>query len=295
MIASQAGNYTHNEKNIRIRLDDTEWCKAFLKNMKREFAKNKIEYPLITRHGWNIPPADLNMFYLKEMNVLADASAVKPSKNIYSPPNKMAKRTIEWRDTALPYYTNINDDLNSVWDGKEETRGLLEIPLTFHDISAFGFSDENMKLLNELPSGTLISTYIHPHESIKKLDPLLSYLKSNYKVKFISAFEYLEIYMRHFPRPLIVDLDTQKSYWAYLDDAGLNKICGTKAVNLLTLDKKFLIDVKTNIPIPMLGFISERISRLKFDGRKLVGKKRANKYYYEIGEVTGVKHTIQFE
>jgi len=295
LIASQTANYKHNEKNIKINIDDIQWCKSFLKKIKNKFLENSYFYPCITRHGWNLPPANLNEFYLKEMNVLADASAIRAKRNYYFLKHNIAKRSIEWRDSPLPYYTNINEDLNSLWDGKEENRGLLEIPLTFDNINAYGFSDKDKQLINDLPNGALVSTYLHPSHSVIELEPVIKYLKKNFDVKFLSVYDYLKIYMNYFPRPVIVDLDKQKSYWGYLENFILFRIFKTEQLDILASMDRFQINVKTSDTIPYLGLVTETINSLKFDNKRLIGKKIGNKYFYLIKNIEAGIHFIKMD
>lgn len=293
LLASQAANSSHREENLRIRIDDTEWCKDFLRKTKRLFAAHGLVYPRVTRHGWNLPPAGLNEFYLAEMNVLADASAIRRDKGSALQPIAVGQRMVEWRETALPYYTKKGGDLNSVWDGAEETRGLLEMPLALDNVSAYGFSNEQRALIDQLPSGALVSTFVHPGNSIRKLEPVLSYLQSRSAVQFVSTLEYLDIFMRHYPRPVLLDLDQKTGHWAYLDKTGLKTIAETTIVGFQDGDLEFRIDVKTVSPTPLLGLISLKTSRLEFDGQDCAGIERENASYFEIKDVSPGEHAIR--
>ena len=73
-------------------------------------------------------------------------------------------------------------------------------------------------------NGTLISTYIHPLDTLSNLRPILDYLKDNYDMKFVTAKSYLDTFMLYQPRPIIVDMDKQESFWAYYDGKNLNEI-----------------------------------------------------------------------
>jgi hypothetical protein len=294
LVASQAANHKHSDKNMRIRIDDLDWCQDFLKKTKTAFENNGLNYPRVTRHGWNLPPAKLNEFYLKEMNVLADASAIYGSNNSYFPENSLARRTIRWRDTVLPYYTDIHDDFNSLWDGQEENRGILEIPLAFDNIVAYGFSDADRQLVGTLPNGALISTYIHPANSIKSLKSLLDFLKKNFEVRFVSVAEYLDIYMSYFPRPVLINLDTGKSYWSLQENGELRTICETEIVNLKAANNGSYVKVKTKNAVPIMGLTSEGYAIINFDDNMMIGEKTKNGYNYIIKNVDPGEHVVKF-
>jgi hypothetical protein len=293
LIASQAGVYAHSEKNLRIKIDDTEWCKSFLREAKENFLKAGQPYPVITRHGWNLPPANLNRFYIKEMNVLADASAIRDQYNDYFVRRNQAQRAIKWRESWEPYYANINGDLNTKWEFNEEDRGLLEIPLMMDNVSAYGFRDEDKQLIDELPNGALISTYLHPDDSIKSLKPIIDYITERFTVRFVSAQEYCEIYMSHFPRPMILDLDEGKSYWAYYEDGKLEKISESQQIDIFPMNNKLILNVKTYSPLPLFGLISRTLNRIVIDGKEMVGEKRVRNYFYLLGEFGNGSHIIE--
>ena len=104
------------------------------------------------------------------------------TKIIYLPE---INRNITWGVSFIPYYTFINQDYNSVWDGKnEKERGLLQLPLTFGNISNKGYELKVVKaIIDSVQNGTLISTYIHPLDTLSNLRPILDYLKNNYDMK----------------------------------------------------------------------------------------------------------------
>ena len=79
IIAVLYSHYSKDPDNWEIKLDDTAWCKEFLLTAKQEFQKNGLEYPEITRYGWNTPPRGLNRFYVNQMGVIADASMIYPN------------------------------------------------------------------------------------------------------------------------------------------------------------------------------------------------------------------------
>ena len=209
LIAVLSSHYAKAPDNWEIKLGDIEWCKEFLLTAKKEFQKNGLEYPEITRHGWNTPPRGLNRFYVNQMGVIADASMIYPNVNKYGSDNaendygvilnQVRKFNYNWPDKIslpLPYYTNINGDIDTVWNGKEGNRGLLEIPLTIDNIGTYGFDETDKKIIDRLPNGALVSTYIHPGQDLRKIKEVISYIENNYTLLFISAKDYLDLYLR---------------------------------------------------------------------------------------------------
>ena len=236
LIAVLSSHYAKDPDNWEIKLGDTAWCKNFLLTAKKEFQKNGLEYPEITRHGWNCPPRGLNKFYLTEMSVLADASVNFPltdeknnryKKDVGIILNQVSQFSYDWPDEIklpLPFYTNINDELYSVWDGIEEHRGVLQLPISNGSFTVDKFDEYQKEIISRLPNGALVSTWCHPGNDLRQLGPLLNYLTNNYKIEFVTAKKYLDIYMSYFPRPVLVDIPKGKAYWAYLSDSSMIKI-----------------------------------------------------------------------
>ena len=210
LIAVLSSQYSGNPDNWEIKLDDTAWCKKFLLTAKKEFQKNGLEYPKITRHGWNTPPRGLNRFYVTQMGVIADASMIYPNVNKHGSDNaendygvilnQVRKYHYKWPakvSLPIPYYTDIKGEINTVWDGKEGHKGLLEMPLTIDNIVAYGFDMSAKKIIDRLPNGALVSTYIHPGQDLREIKEVISYIENNYTISFISAKGYLDLYLRH--------------------------------------------------------------------------------------------------
>jgi len=261
--------HKHDKKYMLVKIEDNNWCKDFLNDIDLEFKKNSLNYPAITRHGWNVPPYGLNEFYIRELGVIADASSIRnaSTKIIYLPE---INRNITWGVSFIPYYTFINQDYNSVWDGKnEKERGLLQLPLTFGNISNKGYELKVVKaIIDSVQNGTLISTYIHPLDTLSNLRPILDYLKNNYDMKFVTAKSYLDTFMLYQPRPIIVDIDKQESFWAYYDGKNLKEINISNSVNINKVSKNMIVvDFIAKSIIPKVCFKSQ--NNIYLNGEKL--------------------------
>ena len=113
--------------------------------------------------------------------------------------NQVRKYHYKWPEEVslpIPYYTDIKGEINTVWNGKESHKGLLEIPLTIDNI-AYGFDETDKKIIDKLPNGALVSTYIHPGQDLREIKEVISYIENNYTISFISAKGYLDLYLRH--------------------------------------------------------------------------------------------------
>lgn len=182
--------YVQSPKNWEYKILDAEWNRNFILKAKEEFEKRGLEFPKVVRHGWNLPWKGSMEFYMK-LGVLADASAVPVG--IDSHP-KIGDREIEWR-LSQPYFASLKGDYNVPWDGvDEEEKGLLELPVTLGNISAYGFGEQDKKIIEEIPDGGLVSVYIHPQDDFEPIKDWVLYLKEHYDVKFIHAKEATEIY-----------------------------------------------------------------------------------------------------
>lgn len=273
IIGIKSGHYVSNSNNWEIKLGDPEWSKKFLLNAKQEFEKNNMKYPEITRHGWNCPPRGLNKFYLTKMGVIADASIIYQNVNKYTNIdreglgvllNQVSKFSYKWPEEILlplPYYTNIDDEINTLWDGKEEYRGVLEMPLTVDNICTYGFDENDRRVIDRLPNGALVSTYIHPGQGLSKLNGILTYIDENYNILFTTARDYLEMYLKYYPRPVLIDLPSKKAYWAYLED---NNITPISENDIIKVDNGTININSRNFP-PYLGIIGKKYNLMELE------------------------------
>ncbi|MHA1395771.1 MAG: hypothetical protein ACTSRZ_19900 [Promethearchaeota archaeon] len=285
-------SYVENQGRREIKLSDVEWNKRFLKKISKKFEEINLKYPEITRHGWNIPPKGLNEFYLTEMGVLADASFIYPNfekskkqhskKNSGEILNKVVKYSYIWPaelSMPLPYYTNLNNDFNILWDKEEAHRGILEMPLTFRNICAYGFKDSDKKIIDLLPNGALISTYVHPAQDLRNLRKILSYIKKNYIISFINAREYLKIYLKYYPRPVLIDLSAKRAYWALLKENTITTITET---NLIKFNNNIIHIDSVNDP-PFLAIRGKKSNVIKLRKKyKLIGRIGRNIDLYKL-------------
>ena len=294
LIAVLSSHYVSNPYNWEIKLGDPEWSKKFLLNAKQEFEQNNKKYPEITRHGWNKPPRELNRFYITQMGVIADASFIYININKYRKIdikdsgillNQVKKYSYKWPSKIvlpLPFYTNINKEINSVWDCKEEHRGLLQIPLTFDNICAYGFDEYDRKIIDKLPNGALVSTYIHPAHDLYKLKEILTYIKENYTMSFITSIDYLKLYLKYNPRPILIDLNAKKTYWAYLED---NNIIPISECDIIEIDKGNILIHSINLP-PYLGIIGGKYNLMEKEKiYKFIGTIDGNINLYGVSDL----------
>jgi hypothetical protein len=222
-----------------------------------------MEYPPITRHSWNTPPSKINGFYIKEMGVLADASLIFPNKSKFANFDdrdngilleKVSEHKYKWNQNLpipIPYYTNIEGEFNELWNGREENRGVLEMPLTIDDFTAYGFAESDKEIISALPNGGLVSTYLHPKGNLKLTKKLITYLRNNYNLVFISAIDYLKLYMSYYPRPVLYDQKTQKNYWAYLGSNEVTPI--TETENVVYNKETNSLDINLHNPPPYIA------------------------------------------
>lgn len=193
IVASLAGvwYYVQHPKNWEYKISDAEWNKKIILNAKEEFEKRGFKFPKIVRHGWNLPWKGSIKFY-QELGVIADASAVPVG--IDSNP-RIGDRELKW-SLSQPYYTCLKD-YNIPWDGiNEEDRGLLELPVTLGNISAYGFGEKEREMIEKIPDGGLVSVYIHPPDDFAPIKEWVRYLKENYDVKFVSAEEAVNLFQK---------------------------------------------------------------------------------------------------
>lgn len=180
--------YVKSPKNWQYMISDFEWNKKFILNEKNEFEKRGFSFPKVVRHGWNLPWKGSIEFYMN-LGIIADASALPVGIDSYQ---KILDREMEWR-ISQPYYTSLHGDYNMPWNGKDD-RGLLELPVTLGNISAYGFGEKEKKMIAEVPNGGLISVYIHPPDRFEPIKDWVKYLVENYDVGFINAEDAANIY-----------------------------------------------------------------------------------------------------
>jgi len=182
--------YVRHPKNWEYKISDIEWNKKFILKAREGFEKRGFEFPKIVRHGWNLPWKGSMEFYMK-LGVMADASAVPVG--VDSNPH-IEDREIKW-SLSQPYYTSLKGDYNIPWDGvNEEDKGLLELPVTLGNISAYGFGEKEKEIIEKIPDGGLVSVYIHPQDDFEPIKEWVRYLKENYDVRFVTALEAIGIY-----------------------------------------------------------------------------------------------------
>ncbi|MFX0195700.1 MAG: hypothetical protein ACFFCW_06215 [Candidatus Hodarchaeota archaeon] len=68
--------YLSNPRNWTYELKNPRWCKDFLLSTRKNLLEHGFVFPKVLRHGWNLPPAGLMEFYMSELGVLTDASAI---------------------------------------------------------------------------------------------------------------------------------------------------------------------------------------------------------------------------
>lgn len=306
LSAVLSSQFVLNQNNWSLKFSDAGWCEAFLLQTKREFEHNNLTYPPVIRHGFNIPPRKLNGFYLSQMGVLADSSFIFPdglrlkdnnsasvvAEGTYETDDRLilkqlGKYSYNWPEKLplpLPYYSDLRGELNTLYEGVEAHRGLLEMPLTFGNICANGLYEPNYEIIDYLPGGALVSTYIHPGDNLYYLNQVISYLQEKYDLTFISALDYLKIYLNYFPRPILVDAKRQKIFWAYLEDSRLMPIIESDSI---VLENDNLIIRNLNLP-PYIGlstdtvFLGELAKRYTLVGD--AGKNQEDIYLYKLRE-----------
>ncbi|MEW6033645.1 MAG: hypothetical protein AB1603_02185 [Chloroflexota bacterium] len=249
--------YVQHPRNWQNLLADAEWHRSFLVRIKGEFNRRGREYPALVRHGWDLPPEGTMSLYLSEMGVLADASAT-PTTHEGHP--SVAGRHLSW-SIQTPYYASLSRGYNQPWDGHEETdRGLLELPVVLGNIAAYGFGDAEKDIIASLPADGLVAAYIHPWDRFEAVKEWVSFLKTNYDVRFVRADEYLESYMRRYPRPVVLRSDL-KPRWAFKHDDRLCPIRETPEQTVTARVQRVVddlveveVEVGTETPVPELAF-----------------------------------------
>jgi hypothetical protein len=242
----------HDWHNWSFEFDNPAWCHDFLEEARAEFRASGQEFPPVVRHGWNLPPRCMARDYMTEFGVLSDASAISGVwTNNYLDTFGYPGRTVVWRDDPRPYYASATGDFNQVWSGAEPDRGVLELPLTFPNAQLIK-PEEIAPALARMPHGALVSTYLHPHDDPALLKGLVAQLKSTYAdVRFIRPDEYVELYLKHKPRPVLIEEDGT-AYWAYAGEANTRPIRQTGMVHLRKGDGGLAVEVNTEAPLPLL-------------------------------------------
>ncbi len=225
--------YVDNYNNWRFEHHNIEWSKNFLKDINDELNSHGYRFPAVTRHGWNLPPKGVMRFYMSELGVLADASGVSGiGKNDYLTRYGYYRRVIDWKKVPVPYYASLNGGYGELWIGNEEDRGLLEMPLTFNNFQDIEVDSNVIEKIKQLPSGALVSTYLHPYDNPDNFKTLVNFIRNRYRnVKFIRADTYVDVFMKHRPRPIIIDFDLN-TFWAFVENGRLNPIRRTQAIKM---------------------------------------------------------------
>ena len=254
--------YIHLPRNWEYPISNKEWNKRFLKRIKEELWEKGYEYPAVVRHGDNLPPDSTMEFYLSEMGVLADASANLNTLERY---NRIGDREITWK-IPHPYYASLHTDYNSPWNSMdEEDRGILELPVILGNAARLGFGENEKEMIQETPVNGLVSTYIHPDDNFSVIKQWVDYLKSNFDVKFITAEDYLRIFMAENPRPIIINQNLEVK-WAFKQNGRLYPIRSVDkrivSIEVLKQEEGFLevvLEVNATGPIPEINILEETI------------------------------------
>jgi hypothetical protein len=261
----------HNWERWAYEFDNRPWCLAFLEETRRDFHAHGLDFPPIVRHGWGLPPRDLMVDYMTRFGVLADASMTTGSgtNNYLSTAFGYPHRSIAWPDRPTPYYASVMGDFNRVWNGTEPDRGLLELPLLFPNAQLFDVNPQVHETLARLPHGALVSTYIHPYDQTDTLKALVGYLKAAYTdVRFVRPDAYVDLHMRHVPRPVLVERDL-RAYWAYFDGVTMHPIRETDAVRVRAANGGYEVEVGTYQALPLLELHLDGAGQPALDGRAL--------------------------
>ena len=182
--------YVQLPRNWEYLFADRASITALILKAEAEFRKRGLAYPAVIRHGWNLPWADSMPFYM-EMGVVADASAVSVGDEKHATRNG---REIEWCESQ-PYVASLTRDYNVAWDGeKAQDRGILELPVNLGNIPAYGFGENERRLIEIIPDGGLVSCYVHPQDDFSAVRDWVNYLKQRYDVRFVSAEQAATIY-----------------------------------------------------------------------------------------------------
>ncbi len=273
-----------NPENKSINFSDNHWNKNFLLNIKNEFRLNNRQYPSITRHGWNTPPRGLNKFYTTRMNVLADASLNYPyisddyyiNKDFGKILNIVTEYRYDWPQNInlpIPYYTNIEGEINHLWNGIESYRGLIEIPITTSNYcNRDTLLNKEKNIIDSLPHGALVSIWGHPSDNLKNIKCLINYIKGKYNINYIYADDYLKIFMSHNPRPVLVK--NNEVYWAYFGD---KMIVPIRKTNLVRIEKGRIVFETEKLPPYIL--LDSSMDSVHLENYNCINKKHSYNIY----------------
>lgn len=266
---------TSDFSNWAFEHDNPAWWQGFLAESAATLNRSGFAFPPVVRHGWNLPPAHSMRYYMETLGVLADASAISGAgTNAFVEKYGYARRRIVWGETPLPYYARLGGDYSEAWDGREETRGLLELPLTFPNFSQPVAGAAMEKRIAALPHGALVSTYLHPWEDTGPLRRLVGHLNRTYDdVRYIRPDDYVRFYMRQHPRPVCMDADGG-AHWAFVGEGRLHTIRRTDVVRVVARESEAgesvcRMVVDTGAPLPRLQIHVPGATRAAFDGREM--------------------------
>lgn len=300
-LLSLNNKFVSNPRNWNYELENPNWCKEFLSLTSNKLSQNGFNFPQVVRHGWNLPPADLMEFYMSELGVLADASAISGVglEIDFLRKHGFSSRTITWKkDYLLPYYASLEKDYNHMWNGTEEDRGILELPLTYDNLSSIGFREEDKETIKQMPNGALISTYVHPQDDSTEVKRLVLYLKRDYpNTRFVRPDFYVDLYMSYFPRPISIDKHLTP-YWGYVKDKIIYPITKTEVIDIVdktngsTGTYEFFVKTKGIVPLIQIE---------KPEGFRVLGEyfpvptvARADKRFIILKNVTPGRNLLKF-
>lgn len=197
------------------------------------------------------------------IQVLSDSLALNSTKA------RKGKRQLTWKYTQ-PYYASLAGDYDVAWNGSnEEDRGILELPVNLGNIAEHGFNGFAKDMIKHAPDVGLASTYMHGWDSFTPIKEWVVYLKKNYEVTFVRADQYTQLFMKKYPRPILLNKDL-KVYWALQHDGRLQSIAEAdhETVGIKILSRKdgrvdMLMMVNTEQPIPKIGVESSTVAVLR--------------------------------
>lgn len=232
---------------------DWDYNRAFLQELKRSLQEEGLRYPVVLRHGWSLPPASSMQFYLCEMGALADASGTP------TPEDEVAKkgtRRLRWTNTQ-PYYASLSRDYDVAWDGLNEAdRGILELPVNLGNIAEHGFNGFSRERIEQFPEGSLVSAYMHGWDDFSEIRDWVVYLRSRYDVTFLRADQYVKIFMKRHPRPVLIQRSFKASWVAKVGNRphAIHEVDSeTVSVEVDGMDHgaiELVLHVNTELPVP---------------------------------------------
>lgn len=289
--------YVQLEKNWKYTFSDWEQNRSFFEELKQRLQEYDAEYPQVLRHGWDLPPASSMAYYLTEMNVLADASASPTPEDAAA--GKGARRLL-WKYTQ-PYYASLSKDYDVVWsEHDEEDRGILEMPISLGNIAEHGFGEFAKERIKQTPDEGLVSTYMHGWDDFSPIKEWVAFLKQNYDVTFVGAGDFAKIYMKRYPRPVLIDKDL-KAGWALRMNGRLHRITDvdrdTVSVEMIRESDgitELLLCVNTEEPVPEIGIDSRAVTESEHEslieessGMTVMKKVRQGTYHLKLRDLAG--------